>query len=387
MDMRATWLGNSTLIWGGLVLSAACTTSAGNVGGHGLSGGTDGIDEVGAEGANADGGGEEDDGPRFDVGGSDTSASASGGDGGVGSTSCKVDFLIVLDGSGSMAEERMALGAKIPGWLDTIRETVTEEGDFQVMVVDSMTERELGEYGIMDYFRGNSDTCDACENRECVADSGIWKSYCRNVNIGFDDGYDGCGLSPGDTVDCAPIVGVSGCDIADGAGHRFSTPNEDCSVPDGRRWLSSEDTDFESTLQCLARLRQEGERSSDAMAAALAPGNLEPGGCNEGFVRNDAILVVVLLTDERQQGFKPLQDTWNTVLDAKGGDPNGVVTVLYHNMATKDSDGFVNGYSWQDFVDLTGAVEGDVTDADYGVTLEAALGHIDLSCETYVPAG
>jgi hypothetical protein len=68
--------------------------------------------------------------PRFDVG---MPADISGG----GQTGCsKIDFLFVVDNSGSMSEEQQALANSFPGFIESIQTTVKAE-DYHIMVIDS----------------------------------------------------------------------------------------------------------------------------------------------------------------------------------------------------------------------------------------------------------
>ena len=48
----------------------------------------------------------------------------------------KVDFLFVIDDSGSMIDEQEQLVASFPGFIDTIQNTLTAQ-DYRIMVVDT----------------------------------------------------------------------------------------------------------------------------------------------------------------------------------------------------------------------------------------------------------
>lgn len=84
----------------------------------------------------------------------------------------------------------------------------------------------------------------------------------------------------------------------------------------------TEDDDI-STLGCLLAVGQDNaddEKQMDTMLAALSPSLAVPGGCNEGFLREDAALVIVLITDEDDDddSADPLEDPSRT---GSAGDP------------------------------------------------------------------
>lgn len=89
--------------------------------------------------------------------------------------------------------------------------------------------------------------------------------------------------------------------------------------------------DLEGSFACAAQLGTEGsifETPIDALVSALQPAG-PTSVCNAGFLRPDALLVVVLITDEEDRGDsqgEPL-DWYETVLAAKGGDAGRVVVL------------------------------------------------------------
>lgn len=77
-----------------------------------------------------------------------------------------------------------------------------------------------------------------------------------------------------------------------------------CSTSAGTPYLTRADLDsgnFGMNLLCMAAVGtggDENERPMDAMLAAISPELNAEDGCNEGFLRDDAPLVVLVLTDE-----------------------------------------------------------------------------------------
>jgi hypothetical protein len=59
--------------------------------------------------------------------------------------------------------------------------------------------------------------------------------------------------------------------------------------------------DIASAFNCTARVGTAGsgiELVAESTLTALSPGHVGSGGCNEGFLRDDAVLVVTIITDE-----------------------------------------------------------------------------------------
>src|SRR5690606_16495133 len=84
------------------------------------------------------------------------------------------------------------------------------------------------------------------------------------------------------------------------------TGGEDSSEQDclpyasGERYMNEAD-DLAAKFHCAALVGVDGdgdEQPMRAMELALGPALAGPGGCNEGFIREDALLVVVVITDE-----------------------------------------------------------------------------------------
>jgi len=238
-----------------------------------------------------------DDGPKLDV-------APLGEDTGTSEGCQKVDFLFVIDNSGSMAEEQQQLIASFPGFVAAIEQSVAVD-DFHVMVVDS------DEWFAVDQCAeicpdNPEDTCVACAGDE-----------------------------PGDCVDvpCAAFPPRPGCDGTIGAGAIGTPGGVACGVAGPGRFLVSGQDDLAAVFDCIADvgIGANGERPMDAMVAAVGPLQ-EVGACDEGFLRDDAILVVTVISDEEDSladdGIASAGDPpqWRQALiDAKHGDDQAIV--------------------------------------------------------------
>ena len=107
----------------------------------------------------------------------------------------------------------------------------------------------------------------------------------------------------------------------------------------GGRPYATQDDDLGAALGCQALVGTAGasdERAIEALLAAMTPAFNDPGMCNDGFLRPDALLVVVLITDEdddADDGETPDQETpgtpadWYAQVVAFKGSPERVVLI------------------------------------------------------------
>lgn len=287
---------------------------------------------------------------------------------------CKgIDFLVVIDNSGSMKDEQENLIASFPGFLKTIRGAVqANQSSFNILVTDTDAD-------------GCESTCKANPHGYCHSQ----RKHCSEVDLSEP----------------------RSCDATLGAGRRTNGKGEDCGLPAGRRFLASNDSDEAEAFRCLGNQGTRGsgnERIMGATLSAISQGLLSKGGCNEGFLRKDAILVVLFVTDEEDGGpnkrrgrrgsdGEPAQ--WHQkLIEAKGGDKKGVVVVgLYGDIGKKDaiceemrSGGIVGAQEsprLSEFVGLFGkhGRSGSVCSADYNPFLQDIVPLISNSCDDFEP--
>lgn len=183
-----------------------------------------------------------------------------------------VDILFVIDNSGSMHDEQEKLLASFSAFVTAIEGSLAGVG-YHIGVVTSS------------WNMANPPDCQASGSLVTQTDAG--------------------GV-------CTPFAD----------GHRFATENDDLSIK----------------FPCMAQVGTQGsalERPVTNMILALDPAMNGPGGCNEGFLRDDAILVLVIITDDppidnNEDDAHPDTDTsgWHSaLLAAKGGDPEALVVI------------------------------------------------------------
>jgi hypothetical protein len=170
----------------------------------------------------------------------DEAGTAGDGEGGLLDASCeKVDLLFVIDNSGSMKDEQSSLVSSFPAFIEAIQVELADAESYHIGVIST-------------------------------------DDYEHN---------DGC------TEEGAMIIATGG----DESSKQTCGPFEA-----GFNYMTEAD-DLEVAFSCTAQIGIDGdgdERGMQTLQAALSPEMNQPGGCNEGFLRDDALLVVVLITDE-----------------------------------------------------------------------------------------
>lgn len=254
---------------------------------------------------------------------------------------CKnVDFLFVIDNSDSMDDEQANLVRSFPGFIQVVQQQLAAR-DFHIMVVGTGGDREDEEEPTLD-----------------------------------------------------PLE----CDEVQGAGRRRSEEGDDCGVAGGLPFMTSAQPDLEATFSCVASVGTDGsaiEEPMDAVRAATGPELNAAGRCNAGFLRDDAILVVTVITDEEDERSQGEPDEWRSWLLSRKYDNPGALVVLGlvgdNNVdggllggpcSALDADGAPR---LQGFVDGLSGVLGSVCAPDYAPFFETAVRSIDNACDEFVP--
>lgn len=368
-----------------LTLGVACTTTRDSA-----EPGADGWQEVATTGesstANDDpatageeagdgdsGAGDSDD--KFDVA---PGASSAGDDGG-GQGCDKVDFLFVIDNSGSMQDEQDNLIAAFPEFIATIESTVAAS-DYHVMVVDTDAALDSGNC------HGNPDPVGCCELS--------------------------CSFAPDQLCAGMPCPGADVCAATMGSGRRVGGLGQDCGIVGDQAYLTSAQPNIAETFACVASVGTHGDGHELPMRALLdaVGAQATEDGCNAGFLRDDAILVVVVVTDEEDDPFDGGDpdpgtdggptDWYEALVSAKGGHADAIVvlglvgdTDLPGAVCPPPTDGIVGAEPaprLRAFVELfgpSGGLWGSVCQSDYASLFEQAVGLIDTTCDEFDPEG
>lgn len=273
--------------------------------------------------------------PKWDIGEPPT--------GEVPQKQCDIDFLFVVDDSGSMGDEQAALAASVPEFVDTVVE-VMELEKFHLAVTTT------------DAYQFNSAECATLGG--FVVQTGELNQ--EPVSCGYVDGYN------------------------------FMTQRDDLAM----------------SFPCAAKVGTLGngdEKPMEAMVNALTD---IASPCTDSFLRDDALLVVVVITDEDDSpdgdstpgntGSAGTPESWRqAVVAAKGDVPERIVVLSLigvdkPNLCVAD---------WNPQAPLIGGAElnvtikefaesfgdngfiGDICASSYGEFFDDAVSVIDLACD------
>lgn len=269
---------------------------------------------------------------------------------GLNSPGCTaIDFLFVIDDSSSMAEHQTKLVSNFPTFIAGIESTLDQVESFHVGVTAT------------DAFSGNPGPC-------ILLGALITETT-------------GAGVDSSNAV-CGPY--------ADGLGYM------------------TQDDDLDQSFACAAQVGTIGngfERPMEAMVTALGPTLAGAGECNEGFLRDDALLVVVVITDEwdgmgdpedmggmREPGTSiGTPQSWHDDVVAAKGDLAQNVTALaitnYADGPCPPIDGGHDGVNIVDWVKLFGdhGFLGGICLDDYGPFFSDAVDVVAQACAEFRP--
>ena len=320
--------------------------------------------------------------PKFDIG--DSADPTTAGPGPTSGGCTKVDFLFVVDNSGSMAGEQKNLIASFPGFIDTITQTLDAK-DFHVMAVSTDNGKKTGLNSM-------------CTNGKCT---------CAPAPVCCESACDNGTSCNGFACDDLPI-GV--CDFEYGTGKQYDATGKPCDLAGGKRYMTHEQPDLAGSFACVANVGTYGsgdEKPMLTVAEALGDPKNAPGGCNDGFLRDDAILVLTFITDEEDDwdggdGSPGDPQAWyDAVVAAKNGDPKSVVVLgllgdsnLPNGLCKQgvdpdeDENGAEDAPRLQQFTALfPNGVTGSVCAPDYTPFFQQAVGVIDVVCDNFEPPG
>jgi hypothetical protein len=149
-----------------------------------------------------------------------------------------------------------------------------------------------------------------------------------------------------------------------------------------------------SAFQCAAKVGSDGnndERPMSAMVSAVSDDLAQPGACNEGFVREDAILVVTIITDEEDDDSTGIPDGWySNLIASKAGDETAIVMLGLINdndaaqpLCPAESQ---DPAKIREFVDrFPNSIRGSVCEPSYNDFFQQAVDLIDTTCDEFSP--
>ena len=275
----------------------------------------------------------------------------------------KIDLVFLISQGAWMITAQKQLIEAFPGFIETI-ESRFEDFDFHIMVVDS-------------HSGWGRDHCTmACPDLSCK----VGEPCCLYTQ---PKGSVCCEVPD---YPCVTIDFVTQCDQTGGAGSVFPSgmfaKNAPCKVAGGRRYLTKDDPDLEGTFACVAQVGTVAINNlAENLVASLQPEINGPGGCNEGFLRDDALLMVTIIEPGNNDDSPGSPEEWaDAVIAAKNGDPNAVVVLQIGNPACPDGDAVCQ------FTKLfPNHMRGDLEDSDFTGQFAEASTLVEDACEQLIP--
>lgn len=262
-----------------------------------------------------------------------------------------VDVLFVVDNSGSMVEEQGRLAAAAPAFMSELM-SITGTVDPHVMVINVEP-----------------------PSHPCDFDCALFQT---------------CNADP-DYV-CGETEDPATCDAALGAGVGAASSMEDCGFTSGGRFIDGTQPNLDTALNCALGVGtgtgSGTELTMQAMVEALDGPQLTRQ-CNQGFLREDALLLVVFVTDEDDDPADSLGNPaeWKVrLVDAKGGvEQNIFVLGLFGDnefatsLCLEEAEYSVR---LSTFVGLWGSrgTTGSVCAPDYAPAFDELLGAVSAAC-------
>lgn len=241
----------------------------------------------------------------------------------------KVDFLFTIDNSGSMAGDQANLIANFPAFITGIQSVLETVDEYQVGIVTTDTYN----YNVAG----------------CTALSGLVVQT---------------GGSNSSNQTCGPYA----------AGANFMTEADDLAME----------------FSCAAQVGTSGSATELTMQATVEAVQKVvggPGQCNDGFLRDDSLLVIVIITDEAGDSAGNAGTWFNDIVTERSGIEENVAVVSLINtpggvcggQIANEISAFTNMF--------TNGFEADVCIPDYGPVFTQAIGIIEEACNNFVPPG
>jgi len=276
----------------------------------------------------------------------------------------KIDFLFLIARTGTMKTEQTQLLASLPGFLATIEATFPTF-DTHIMVANPDGEWPGWNCNIPEQCGTKPYTCDWAPGFKCGNDT--WDS-------------------------------IEPCEETLGAGILYNVGpaalNVPCVLAEGRRYITIPgEPDPEAAFACIAPVGNGGSPPpmGEALVAAVSPAMNAEDGCNAGFLRPDALLVVTMIIDHEDNSKTKPADWYNAVVKAKG-DPGGVVMLAIQPQplvgeeepnCTYDDDGKLR---LRDLIQMFPFhAEGNTCAASYVPFFEDAVGLVTEACSAFIP--
>ena len=319
-------------------------------------------------------------GPADDSAGSSACASTSAGTldvgivmdfGPVQTPGCKgkVDLLFLIARTGSMVTEQAQLLASFSGFVDTIEEKL-EGFDVHIMTANP---------------------------------DGTWPGLvCEYQPEGCMTHSPHCG-NDAESYKCGTYAQLfTPCDVEFGAGLIFNAghdaANRQCKLHGDNRYIVSGEPDMDDALECIAKVGVSGGSGpwGEALVAALSYDLNKMGACNDGFLREDALLVVTFISDKNDSTSLTWPYQWYDKIIAAKKDPSAVVMLGVVPQHPKEGEEEKPGCTYHAWGEPNGKMRdlfdmfpyhfyGDICAPSYAPFFDEAADMIGEACGGFIP--
>jgi hypothetical protein len=278
----------------------------------------------------------------------------------------KVDLLFLVSRTGNMRYAQEQLLASFPGFVQTIAERL-EGFDVHIMAANPD--------GTWPGFLCQTE--DAC---------GVYWPHCTADDVNWD-----CANSVQEWQPCDSELGAA---VTFNAGD--GTANRRCDLYGGHPYIISGEPDLAEQLDCIAAAGTWGDYAAtgDALIAAISPQLNKDGACNAGFLRDDALLVVAIISNTLDQAsLSSAKTQYDEVIAAKK-DPSAVVMLAVTAFPPKEDEPLKPGciYDHTEANNYLPLLEqfpyhlrGDACADSYAPFFDEAVGMIDEACGSFAP--
>jgi hypothetical protein len=176
----------------------------------------------------------------------------------------------------------------------------------------------------------------------------------------------------------------------------YGTMNKRCELYGGNRYIVSGEPDLAGQFECIAAVGTWGPYPAcgDALIAAVSPELNGVYGCNAGFLRDDALLVVAIIDNTfDEQSYNPPEKQYDAVIAAKK-DPRAVVMLAITAFPLAEGEpeppdcivDFEDANNYQSLLEqFPYHLRGNACADSYTPFFDEAVGMIDEACGSFVP--
>jgi len=185
--------------------------------------------------------------------------------------------------------------------------------------------------------------------------------------------------------------------------HTSGENTGDCNFSSGEVWMESSSPNLNAEFSCVGDINLTSDcdgQNDDEQPVSAATASLMPPfstGANAGFLRNDALLVIIAITDEDEQPTpnRNAQELYDNLIAVKGGD---VKKMVFYGIGGEPSTNGCNPGTYGDadpankLRELTALFEGqqrgvwhDLCQGNLEDGLAEALMVIESACEDFDP--